>query len=41
MDETEGGGEPQGTTVQQSCEKTPQQAEESHRSRQQDSDSRT
>ena len=39
MDEQEGGGEPQATAVQQSCEKTPYQAEGPHRSRSQDSDS--
>ena len=40
MDEQEGGGEPQATAVQQSCEKTSYQAEEPHRLRSQDSDSR-
>ena len=39
MDEQEGGGEPQATAVQQSCKKTPYQAEEPHKLRSQNSDS--
>ena len=39
MDEQEGGGEPQATAVQQSCEKTPYQAEDPYRLTSQDSDS--
>ena len=39
MDESEGGGEPQATAVQQSHERTPHQSGELHRSRSRDSDS--
>ena len=41
MDEQEEAGETQATAVQQSCEKTPYQAEELCKSRSQDSDSHT